>query len=91
MRLCLCYRFFIRLDLLTLSSDCSSFAALLTKEIPKEVACRLNIPSTDWWDYSLASSASLARTEYDEQSHDVCILFKHGCKKFLLKTGLEVA
>lgn len=50
----------------------------------------MNIPSTDWWDYSLASNASLARTEYDEQSHDVCILFKHGYKKFLLKTGLEV-
>lgn len=30
------------------------------------------------------------RTEYDEQAYDVCILFKHGCKKFLLKTGLEV-
>ena len=59
---------------------------MVTQEIPKEVACRLNTPSTDWWDYSLASSAS----EYDEQSHDVCILFKHGWKKFLLKTGLEV-
>ncbi|XP_037416774.1 uncharacterized protein LOC119279733 [Triticum dicoccoides] len=56
-----------------------------TQEIPKEVACRLNTPSTDWWDYSLASSAS----EYDEQSHDVCILFKHGCK-ISPETGLEV-
>ena len=57
-----------------------------TQEIPKEVACRLNTPSTDWWDYSLASSAS----EYDEQSHDVCILFKHGCK-ISPETGLEVS
>ena len=58
---------------------------MVTQEIPKEVACRLNTPSTDWWDYSLASSAS----EYDEQSHDVCILFKHGCK-ISPETGLEV-
>ena len=59
---------------------------MVTQEIPKEVACRLNIPSTDWWDYILASSAS----EYDEQSCVFCILFKHGCKTFLLKIGLEV-
>ena len=59
---------------------------MVTQKIPKEVACRLNIPSTDWWDYILASSAS----EYDEQSCVFCILFKHGCKTFLLKIGLEV-